>query len=94
MPQDLVRIPVAINTRRYGPMDKVACALLFFLSVGALAVRKAEFRSLVPHRVPWYRTSAARDPRSTTTPAPGRRGATRYMLQAHGGRVDDVLRAG
>ena len=29
MLQDLVRIPVAINTRRYGPMDKVACALFF-----------------------------------------------------------------
>ena len=32
MLQDLVRIPVAINTRRYGPMDKVACALLFFFA--------------------------------------------------------------
>ena len=33
MLQDLVRIPVAINTRRYGPMDKVASALLFFFVV-------------------------------------------------------------
>ena len=61
MPQDLVRIPVAINTRRYGPMDKVACALLFFLSVGALAVRKAEFRSLAPHEYP----RTVRAPRET-----------------------------
>ena len=28
-----------------------------------------------------YRTSAARDPRGTATSAPGRRGATRYMLR-------------
>ena len=84
------------KARDYGSRDS-GLSLFFFARRATRSGEESGFPEFGATWVPSYRTSAARDPRSITTSAPGRRGATRYMLRVAvelWGRVDGVLRAG
>ena len=78
-----IRREVYKNTRQRLRISRFRVKLIFFCPP-CDAFRKTEFRSLAPHAylVPYERRAR---PRGTATSAPGRRGATRYMLRSCGG---------
>ena len=74
------------KARDYGSRDS-GLSLFFFARRATRSGEESGFPEFGATCVPSYRTSAARDPRGTTTSAPGRRGAHEVHAARCGGAM-------